>query len=84
MSAILDDLKARALELAPPERDELIRALIESVDGPADGSPQEVAQAWSEEIARRIAEYDAGKSKGIPADEVFEKSRALIGSHAKR
>ncbi len=84
MSATLEDLKARALQLDPPERDELIRTLIESIDGEPDGTPQEIAQAWDEEIARRIADFEAGKTKGVPAEEVFAKIRALIANHGKR
>lgn len=84
MSAMLEDLKARALQLAPPERDELVRTLIESIDGKPDGTPEEIAQAWDEEIARRIADFEAGKTKGIPAEEVFAKIHALIANHGKR
>lgn len=84
MSAILDDLKARALQLTPPDRDELIRALIESIDGEPEGTPEEIAHAWDEEIARRIADFEAGKTKGVPAEEVFAKIRALIEGHGKR
>lgn len=84
MSAILEDLKARALQLAPPERDELVRTLIESIDGEPDGTPEEIAQAWDEEIARRIADFEAGKTKGVPAEEVFAKIHALIANHGKR
>ena len=84
MSATLEDLKTRALQLAPPERDELVRTLIESIDGEPDGTPEEIAQAWDEEIARRIADFEAGKTKGIPAEEVFAKIHALIANHGKR
>lgn len=83
MSAILDDLKARALQLPASDRDELIRALIESVDGESEGTPEEIAHAWEEEIGRRIADFEAGKTKGVRADEVFAKIRALIASHGR-
>jgi putative addiction module component (TIGR02574 family) len=84
MSAILDDLKVRALQLTPPDRDELVRALIESIDGEPEGTPEEIAHAWDEEIARRIADFEAGKTKGVPAEEVFAKIRALIAGHGNR
>ena len=83
MSAILNDLKVRALQLTPPDRDELVRALIESIDGEPEGTPEEIAQAWDEEIARRIADFEVGKTKGVPAEEVFAKIRALIADHGK-
>jgi len=44
MSAILEDLKARALQLTPSERDELVRALIESVEGEPEETPAEIAR----------------------------------------
>lgn len=40
--------------------------------------------AWHAEIERRIAEFEAGKTKGIPAEEVIANIRALIASHGKR
>lgn len=83
MSANLDDLKARALQLAPPDRDELVRVLIASIDDEPEGSPEEIVQAWDEEIARRIADFEAGKTKGVPAEQVFAKIRALIADHGK-
>lgn len=84
MSAILDDLKARALQLAPPDRDELIRVLIASIDGEPEGTPEEIARAWDEEIERRIADLEAGRTKSIPADEVFAEIRAMIAGHGRR
>lgn len=84
MSAILEDLKTRALQLAPPERDELVRTLIESIDGEPDGTPEEIARAWDEEIERRIADLEAGRTKSIPADEVFAEIRAMIAGHGRR
>ena len=84
MSATLEDLKTRALQLAPPERDELIRTLIESVDGEPDGTLEEIARAWDEEIERRIADLEAGRTKSIPADEVFAEIRAMIAGHGRR
>ena len=84
MSAILDDLKTRALQLSPPDRDELIRTLIESIDGAPEGTPEEIARAWDDEIERRIADLEAGKTKSIPADEVFAEIRAMIAGHGRR
>ena len=71
MPSLLEDLKTRALQLTPPERDELIRTLIESIDGEPEGTPEEIAQAWDEEIARRIDDLDSGRTQSIPAEEVF-------------
>ena len=84
MPTPLEDLKARALQLSPSDRDELIRALIESIDGESEGRPEEIARAWDEEIERRIADLEAGKTKSIPADEVFAEIRAMIAGHGRR
>lgn len=59
MSATFEDLKARALQLAPPDRDELVRVLIASIDGEPEGTPEDIARAWDEEIERRIADLDS-------------------------
>ena len=67
MSAELEDLKVRALRLSPAERDELIGALIASIDGEAEDSPEAVARAWDEEIARRVADFEEGRTAGTPA-----------------
>lgn len=64
-----------ALRLPETERIEVVRALRESLLDPSvdhDGPPEpadEVEAAWSEEIARRIADIDAGRVKLIPAEE---------------
>ncbi|MGH8675735.1 MAG: addiction module protein [Burkholderiales bacterium] len=84
MSAEFEDLKLRALRLSPPERDELIRALIGSIDGEPEDTPEAIAQAWGKEIARRIADLEHGKSIGIPTEQVLAEIRAMIAGHGKR
>lgn len=84
MPTPLKDLKARARQLSPSDRDELIRALIASIDGEPEGTPEEIARAWEEEISRRIADFEGGRTKGIPAEEVFAKIHTLIANHGKR
>ena len=83
MSATLEDLKARALQLTPPDREELIRVLIASIDGEPEGTPEEIARAWDEEIERRIADLDSGKTVTIPAEQVLAEMRAKIAPHGK-
>ena len=72
------DLEIRASRLTPQERGELIHRLILSVDGPADGTPEQIATAWDEEIARRLEDMEAGRSTWVPADQVMAKIRARI------
>lgn len=78
MNAILEELEAQALKLSPGERSELIHRLVVSLDGEPDGSPEEIAQAWDKEIARRVADMDAGRTKWIPGEEVMAEIRAKI------
>ena len=72
------DLEIRALRLTPQERRELIHRLVLSLDGPADGTPEQIATAWDEEIARRLDDMEAGRSTWVPADQVMAKIRARI------
>lgn len=74
MSALLDELSKRAKELALEERAQLAQELMESVNEESD---TEVAAAWETEIASRIARYERGEAKLIPASEVFEAARRL-------
>lgn len=71
MGAILKEVEAQALQLPPNERGELIHSLIVSLEGEPEDSPEAIAQAWDEEIARRVAQIDAGTAKLIPHDDVF-------------
>lgn len=78
MSAMLKDLENQALQLSPQERGELIHRLIVSLEGEPEESPEAIAQAWDEEIARRVADMDAGRTKWIPADEVMTRLRTKV------
>ncbi|MBT9590727.1 MAG: addiction module protein [Thiobacillus sp.] len=78
MAAILKELETQALQLSPQERGELIHRLIVSLEGESEDSPEAIAQAWDEEIARRVADMDAGKTVWIPAEEVFARLDAII------
>lgn len=84
MPTPLEELKARALELSPSDRDELVRTLIASIDGEPEGTPDEITRAWEEEISRRIADLDSGKTVAIPFEEVMAEIRAMIANHGKR
>jgi putative addiction module component (TIGR02574 family) len=70
MAAILKELETQALQLSPQERGELIHRLIVSLEGPAEDTPEAIAKAWDEEIARRVAEIDAGTAVLIPHEKV--------------
>ena len=80
MAAILKEIESQALQLSPPERGELIHRLILSLEGEPEDSPEAIAKAWDEEIARRVADMEAGRTQWIPADEVMTRLRARIKS----
>ena len=68
------EIIASALQLPLAERKRIVEVLQESlIDETIDHGPEEPADeveaAWSDEIARRIADIDSGRVKTIPADE---------------
>lgn len=83
MDAMLDELEAQAKKLPPQERGELIHRLLVSLDGEPDGTPEEIAKAWDEEISRRVADMEAGRTQWIPAEEVFKEVDAIIAEHGR-
>ena len=83
MATILEKLEEQALLLPPDERGQLIHRLIVSLDGEPEGTPEQIAKAWDEEIARRVADMDAGRTQWIPAEEVFAEIDAMIAAHDK-
>ncbi len=80
MAAQLKEVENQALQLSPQERGELIHRLIVSLEGPPDDTPEAIAQAWDEEIARRVADMEAGRTQWIPADEAMSRIRAKISA----
>ena len=74
MSALLDELSKKARTLALEERAQLAQELLESLE--QDGDPEAQA-AWDAEIASRIAKYERGEAKLVPAEEVFAAARRL-------
>ena len=74
MSALLKELSKKAKGLAVEECAQLAQELLESVE--QEGDP-EIQAAWKTEIASRIAKYERGEAKLIPAAEVFETARRL-------
>jgi putative addiction module component (TIGR02574 family) len=68
---------AHALKLRPDERAELAAEILASLDGPADPDAE---AAWELEIARRVAEIEAGTVKLEPWDDVKGRiEREILG-----
>ena len=78
MATSLKELEAQALQLPRPERVKLMQRLIESLEGSPEDSPEVIAPAWDEEIARRVADMDAGRTQWIPADEAIARVRTRL------
>lgn len=74
MSALLDELSKKAQSLTVEERAQLAQELLESVERDAD---PDVEAAWEAQIADRIAKYERGDAKLVPAEEVFAAARRL-------
>ena len=74
MTHLLDELSLKAQKLPLEQRAELAQILLESVERETD---PEVQAAWDAEIALRIARFERGEAKLIPASEVFEAARRL-------
>ena len=74
MSALLDELSEKARSLTLEERAQFAQELLESVERDSD---PDVQAAWEAEIASRIAKYERGEAKLIPAEEVFAAARRL-------
>ena len=76
MSMTVEQLKAEAMKFSPEERADLADWLWISAT-----PREEVEAAWDAEIARRVAEMDAGKTKFIPAEKVLAEIDARIRRH---
>ena len=74
MTALVDELSQKALELPAEERVLLAERLLATVH---EVDP-EVEAAWDVEIQRRLTEIDRGTAKLIPSEEVFAKVRSLL------
>ena len=75
MPTPLEVIEAEAMKLSPEERGALADKLVDSL-GPADA----LHPAWRDEIARRVADLEAGRSRFTPADEAMAQLAAHIQS----
>lgn len=78
MAAVFKDIEAQALALPERERNALVARLLDSLDSAFDDSPDAVARAWDEEIARRVAEFESGAGQDIPLEQVQAEVRAML------
>ena len=71
MSATLEELKSTASGLPVPERAELVRHLLRTLETADEGAASE----WLALAERRMADVRAGRVVGIPAEQVLESLR---------
>ena len=79
MPKTLAEVTCDAADLPAPERLKLARILLDLSD-PATESPDDVQNAWDQEIERRLQELRSGKVKGVPLEEVTAKIEARLPS----
>jgi putative addiction module component (TIGR02574 family) len=75
MARAVADIEQEIRDLPDAEKERLLRALLEKLDGPPDPGAE---QAWLDEIQRRSREFDLGIVEAIPAEKVFADLRAKL------
>ena len=75
MARAVADIEQEIRSLPDAEKERLLRALLEELDGAPDLGAD---QAWLEEIQRRSREFDAVLAEAIPAEKVFADLRAKL------
>lgn len=72
MAKTVDQIFGDAMHLSDDDRRALTERLTETVDLPT------AADTWTEELASRVAEIDAGTAELHDGDAVFVEARAAI------
>lgn len=80
MATMFNDIVNQALQLSPQERCELVHGLILSMEGVPGDSPEAIAKAWGEEVARYVSDMEAGHTQWLLADEVKSRIHVLISA----
>lgn len=70
MTESTENILAKALELSPIERAELIEELLSSFEFP---SRKAIDELWAKEAEDRIDAYERGEMTATPAKDVFDK-----------
>ena len=69
------ELEAQLLQLEPPARAALAKALLASLDNLSD---EEYERLWAEEAEARYADFLAGRTEAVDGDDVFARARARL------
>lgn len=78
MAAVFKDIETQALALPERERSALVARLLDSLESAFDDSPDAVARAWNEEVARRVSEFESGAGQDIPLEQVQAELQAML------
>ena len=70
-----EDVLRSALELPERERAEVVRELLDRLEG---GSAANVEAAWAEEVSRRLRQLQEGTAGTLSAMEAFAHARARL------
>ena len=65
------DIIAEINDLPVEQRAEIATQILEGLTAP----DPEIQRAWAKEARRRLDEFEEGKVKAIPGDQVFEQLR---------
>jgi hypothetical protein len=73
-----EELFHEAMKLPERDREDLTLRLLEVLHVGPEEDPLIVAQAWREEIERRVRRVVEGGERGIPADQVISELKAKL------
>jgi len=77
MARSVAQIEEEIQELSTPEKEQLLRALWEQLDGTLE-SDSAIDDAWRAEARRRDQEIEQGEVEPVPADEVFRRLEASL------
>ena len=80
MARTFDEVCADALQLSVEERGSLVDSLYDSF---LTDEEREIQESWIAEAERRLADYDAGRTEGIPYEKVMKELRAKYGPKSR-
>jgi putative addiction module component (TIGR02574 family) len=75
MSRALAEIERDIRALSDDDRAQLLRSLINSLDGPAGPDAE---QAWLKESERRLAEIESGAATTVPGEKVLKEARSRL------
>lgn len=75
MATTTDTIEEKVLNWPAARRIRLAEKLMASVE---DFATPEIESAWNTELEARVTEIRAGRTKGIPAEEVMKEARKKL------